>query len=652
MQRLELDDFSGGISEQYASSGFTSRQWSKLKGFIIDTDYTIRSQWPAQSVGASNAVDSGVLAVSGFTGSAKTWLVAIAVDGAVWYAEAPDEDDDYTDTNTQAWTELTAIAANTDYRFITDVLLPIDGVGEVNALLLHSVSGTTNAYGIYEDATGNIALKVWDRFYPVDQPNLIDPLPGETKDTVDAKSFTATTAWVAIPTFANTTTPWTIANDGAFPFDVRIDTGSTITTVQPKDSYTHTVALTAGQAVQVQATGGSSAGRIGIVLGDFPLARRNVMPRANAGTMWRNRLILADINTRVDSSLDWTDSGNIQRAPYALFYSEVFPDSFREQAILFASSGESQILGLHVLDDYLITIASPETETDGIRLFRGSLDYLALQAGTTTLNINVVRGGLGPKRDLTTSGNRNISCVWPEVGVVALLDLRGGVWFTDGIAVDRLDRTGPRLPDRTDTVDEVSALGKYLFVWRGGRLLILNALAGVQGEEATGAWTEVVLPEGETIKSLAPVGGSMYFVMDDQVYRFAMARNLEEDPERGAFDGDQLDLTVATPTVGSEDQHTKAVWYRFGLRTRGRSSATVGTVSVNAGPALDPSTFGHSVTLDRALVDRDEIVIPAGIGSAVEASGEAVFRGDLQLESATFWTTGMKMSRPADGSDG
>jgi len=652
MQRLELDDFSGGISEQYASSGFTRRQWSKLKGFIIDSDYTIRSQWPAQSVGSPSAVTSGVLAVSGFTGSSNTWLVAIAVDGFVWYAQAPDEDDDYTDTNTVVWTKFSAISANPDYRFITDVLLPIEGVGEVNALLLHSVSGSTNAYGIYEDAVGGITFKEWDRFYPVDQPNLIDPLPGETKTTIDAVSFTATTSFVAIPTFANTTTPWTIANDGSFPFEVRIDTGTTITTVAPKDSYTHTVALTAGQAVQVRSSGGSSAGRIGIILGDFPLARRNVMPRANAGTMWRNRLILADINTRVDSTLAWTATNNIQRSPYALFYSEVFPDSFREQAILFASSGESQILGLHVLDDYLITLASPEFETDGIRLFRGSLDYLALQAGTTTLNINVVRGGIGPKRDLAASGNRNISCVWPEVGVVSFLDLRGGVWFTDGIAVDRLDRTGPIMPDSTDTVDEIAALSKYLFVWRGGRLLILNALEGVQGEEATGAWTELVLPEGETIKSLAAVGGSMYFVMDDQVWRFALARNLEEDPERGAFDGDQLDLTVGTPTVGSEDQHTKAVWYRFGMRTRGRSSASVETVSVKAGPTLDPSTFGHSVTLDRPLVDRDELVIPAGIGSAVEASAEAVFRGDLQLESATFWTTGMKMSRPADGSDG
>jgi hypothetical protein len=61
--------------------------------------------------------------------------------------------------------------------------------------------------------------------------------------------------------------------------------------------------------------------------------------------------------------------------------------------------------------------------------------------------------------------------------------------------------------------------------------------------------------------------------------------------------------------------------------------------------------FSYSKTLNRTLADRDEFVIPAGIGSAVEASGEVTFRGDVQLESATFFIVGGKMSRPSDGSD-
>jgi hypothetical protein len=651
MQRVDLTDFSGGISEQYNQDSFTERQWSKLKGFVIDSDYTVRSQWAAQSLGD---VSGGVKAVSGFTGSSNSYLVAISNTGAVWYAVAPSESANFGTVNGTSWTQLTGISSNTDYRFITEVLLPVTGLGEVNALLLHSVSGSTNAYAIYEDdTTSSIAVKEWDRFYPVDQPNLVDPLPGESKDTIDAKSFTATTSWTAISTFSNTTTPWTIANDGNFPFDVRIGTGSTITTVAPKDSYTHTVALSAGQGLQVQSTGGNSDGRVGIILAEFPLARRNVMPRANTGCMWRNRLILGDINTRRDPNLAWTASGNIQRSPYALYYSEVFPDTFYEQAILFAGSGESQILGMHVLDDYLITISSPATESDGLRLFRGTLNYLDLQAGDANIVINVLRGGIGPARDLGTGGNRFPSCVWSEAGIVVFLDKLGGVWYTDGVEVDRLDRTGPIMPDITSTSDEVSAIGRYLFVYRGGRLLVLNLLSGVRGESGTAAWTELVLPNGQTIKSMAPVGGSMYFVMDNKVYRYALSRNNNADTERASYNNVQVNLTVATPTLGSNDQHSKLSWFRFGMRARGMASnSSVVSASVKAGPSLDPSTFGYTVTLNRTLSDRDELVVPAGIGSTVEASGEVIYKGDVRLESATFWFNGSRTSRPSDGSDG
>lgn len=802
MQRVDLKDFTGGISEQLSPESFSERQWSKLKGFVLDTDMTTRSQWPGQRIGS---IAAGVKAVSGFSGSSNSYLVAIDNDGFIHTATAPSDTANYTTTNGVTWTKQTSIAANTDYRFICEMLLPLPTLGEVNALLIHSVSGTTPALAIYEnDVTSSLAIKTWDRFYPVDQPNLIDPLLGETKSTASALSFTVPTTFTALTTFTAATAPWTIANDGDFPMEVRIGTGDVLVTLAPKDSYTHS-AVYGGTAIQARGVGGNTFGRIGVLLGSYPSERRNLMPRANTGTMWRNRLLLGDINSRRDPQKPWesvftisnkaltsnvatlttsqnhsylvndvvtvtgvdstfngtytitavtnntfsyaktasdvtsaassgtvscisainyqrnvtnkalttnvatltvgthvfqvgdsvvvtgvdatfngtytltvvtattisyaktaTDvpsasatgsvvragTNNISRAPYAFFYSEVQPDSFREQAILFAGSGESQILGMHVLDDYLITIASPATESDGLRLFKGVLDYLSLQSGESVLRINVLRGGVGPKRDLTTSGNRVASCVWPEVGVVVFLDHLGGVWYTDGIEVDRLDRTGPLNPDSTATTDEVSALGRYLFMWRDSRLLVLSLLEGERGATATAAWTELVLPTGYTPKSFAPVAGSMYFVTNSQVWRFAMSRNNSADTERGAFDNTQLDLTVATPTMADTDQHRKVNWFRFGFRSRGRTGTSqVRTVTVKAGPALDTSVYSYSKTLNRTLADRDEFVLPGGIGSAVEASAEVTFRGDVQLESATFYVTGGKLSRPSDGSD-
>ena len=661
MQRIDISDFAGGINEQYSANDFSPRQWSKLQGFVMDTDQTARTQWAAQSIGASNAITNGVKAVSGFSGSSNSYLVAISTTGALWYATAPSDTANYTVANAVTWTELTSITPNADYRFISEILLPVSGLGEVNALLIHSVSGTTGAVAIYEnDLTSSIATKVWSRFYPVDQPNLIKPLPGETLDLATAKTYTATTTWTVVPTFTGGVTAtvagtkWTIANDGAFPVAVRIGTGSTITTIDPLDSYTHTTALTVGQQLQVQATGGSSLIRVGILLGSYPLPRRNIMPRANVGTMWRNRLILGDINTRRDPNQAWTATNNIQRSPYSFFYSESAPDSFHEQSIQFAGSGESQILGMHVLDDYLITIASPATESDGLRVFKGTLDYISLQEGDVTVNINVLRGGIGPTRDLGTSGNRIASCVWSEAGTVVFLDALGGVWYTDGYQVDRLDRVGPVAPDLTVASDEVAAIGRYLFVKRAGRFLVLNMMEGVKGQNATAAWTELAFPSYSVApKSFAPVSGSMYFVMNDRVYRFCTARNNSADTERACFDNTQLDCTVGTATLGDPNMHRKSNWFRFGMRSRGRSNnAQVRTVTVKAGPNLDPSTFNYSVTLNRTLVDRDEFVLPAGIGSSVEASAQVTFRGDMQIESASFWVVGGKFSRPQDGSDG
>ena len=660
MQRIDLTDFSGGINEQYSSDNFTPRQWSRLKGFVMDTDQTLRTQWAAQSVGGSSAITNGVKAVAGFTGSSASYLVAIATDGYVWYATAPSDTANYTVANAVTWTKLTTVAANTDYRFITEVLLPVTGLGEVNALLLHSVSGSTPAVAIYEnDLTSSIAIKTWDRFYPVDQPNLIKPLLGETLNLTTAKTYTATTSWTAVPTFTGGVTAtvagtvWTLANDGAYPVAVRIDSGATITTIAPLDSYTHTAALTTGQALQVQATGGSSLIRVGILLGSYPLARQNIMPRANVGTMWRNRLLLGDTNTRRNPNVAWEATDNIQRSPFAFFYSEGQPDSFHEQSILYAGSGESQILGMHVLDDYLITIASPATESDGLRIFKGTLDYLSLQQGSVTININVLRGGIGPTRDLTASGMRVASCVWAEAGTVVFLDTLGGIWYTDGIQVDRLDRVGPINPDSTTATDEIMALGRYLLVKRDSRYLLLNMMEGNRGQSATAAWTELILPTGLSAKSFHTVAGSMYYVMNSRVYRFCVSRNNLADTERASFDNVQIDCTVGTPTLGDTNQHLKSNWFRFGMRSRARSnSAQVRTVVIKAGPNLDPSTFNYNVTLNRTLVDRDEFVLPGGIGSAVEASAETTYRGDLQIESATFWIVGGKMSRPQDGSDG
>lgn len=731
MDTLTISDFSGGINEQFSIDNFSNRQWSRLKGFVMDSDQTLRTQWAAQSIGASNAITGGVKSISGFTGSSNSYLVAITNNGEIYTAIAPSDTANYTVANVVSWTLQSSITANTDYRFICEIPLSIEDdannyIGEVNALLINTTSGSTSPFAIYEnDLTNSLAIKTWNRYQPVDQPNLIKPLVGETLNQNDAKTFTATTSWSIVTTFTGVNTAWTIANDGKYPVDVRINTGATITTIQPLDSYTHTSALGSGDQLQVQATGGSSLIRVGVFLGSYALAMRNVMPKANVGCIWKNRLVLGDILVRRNPLVNWvntknisnvartsntvtittsadhnfktgdsatitavtnttlngsftitvtgattftyTKSGsditstadtgtavvnNIQRNPNEFFFSEEVPDSYHEQSILLAGSAESQILGMHVLDNTLVTISSPNTESDGIRVFNGNPTFIDLQEGNDVLDINVTRGGLGPFRDISATGTRTPSCVWPDSGIVVFLDRLGGVWYTDGIQVDRLDRIGPVTPDRTTVNDEISAIGKYLVMRRANRYFVLNLMEGIKGQSAVAAWTELVFPSYEIApKSFKKVAGSLYFVMDNRVYRFCVARDNQADTERATFDNVQLDCTVGTATLGNSEQHKKVSWFRYGMRTRGRSTAQVRTVTIKAGPNLDTSVFTYTKTINRNLVDRDEFVIPAGIGSSVEISAEATFRGDLQIESATFWSVGMKPSRPGDGSD-
>ena len=648
MQRIDLLDFSGGLSEQFSIDGFSNRQWSKIKGFILDTDYTLRSQWPLQSIGTFGI---NIKAVSGFTGSTNSYLVAIDTSGYVWTATAPSETANYTTANAVSWTRQDAIAPNTDYRLVCEVLAPIDGLGNVNALLVNCIGGSTSAYLIYEnDVLNLLSIKEYISRAVVDQPNLIDPLLGETKSAANALSFTATTTTQNLSTFTSTAGKWTITNDGYNTITVKLNT-VLVTYLAPFDSYTHSVALTAGDVVSVATTASTAVGRIGISLGSYPLPKRNVMPKANVGVMWRNRLILGDIERRIDPKLAW-QAGNLDRSPYSFFYSEAFPDQFHEQAILFAGSGESQIVGMHVLDDYLITIASPALHSDGIRIYKGTLDYISLQNGSASVYVNLLRGGIGPQRNMSANGHRIASTVWAESGTVVFLDRLGGIWYTDGIEVDRLDRMGPVTPDVTTEFDEVCAVGRYLFMRRADRLLVLNILSGVKGQTATAAWTELVLPTSQMVSSMKQVNGSLYCVMDNKVYRFAMSRNNNADTERASVNNTQLTLTIGTPTVGDTNQHEKVNWSRFAFRSRGKANnSRVMTTKVIAGPTLDATKPSYTKTLDRVLDERDELVVPAGIGTSVEASAEVTFKGDVQLESATFFSNGGKMSRPAGGSD-
>jgi hypothetical protein len=56
MQKITINDFSGGIQESTVPNDFTPRQWAQLKGVIPDSQLNFESQWPIQTIGSSVAV--------------------------------------------------------------------------------------------------------------------------------------------------------------------------------------------------------------------------------------------------------------------------------------------------------------------------------------------------------------------------------------------------------------------------------------------------------------------------------------------------------------------------------------------------------------------------------------------------------------------
>ena len=361
--------------------------------------------------------------------------------------------------------------------------------------------------------------------------------------------------------------------------------------------------------------------------------------------------------------------------PYrgSIYYAEEDLDEFDPRSVLKPSKSDVRIAGLHSLDDTIIVITTAGTSGDGVLRIRGFLSQLHPYSGTanpTAVRIELVRGGIGaPER--TTTTHKNYSAVWSEAGIVVFVDRLGGVFYTDGAACDRLDRFGPRVPleseypaGLTREDDHVATLGKHLFVYRGGRLLCFTMLTSDAGRSGAGCWTELVLPAGNC-KSFVGGRDDLYFINSSgQVMRYATQAPVAE---RGKINGTtSITVTVSTATIGSQDEHDRTNWSRFGMTFNVPSAANgvkVTGISVRSSGALAAATTGspnqptvYTVpvetggVLDATKVFDEpavmgEFEVKAGIGTQANASATVTFTGYLQLKSASFWTTGRTARR-------
>jgi hypothetical protein len=669
MQKITMSNYSGGIQEASGPNDFTERQWAQLKGFIPESDAVFESQWAGQRVGS----DSGFQFVIPIPSAAGVFLVAVkapgqADEGTVWWAKAPANTADYTAANAVSWTQLVTvqnkgvlfdsnvaanqpaipIVPNANFRFITYVPLEIykyatvPAIGEgndfgkdgvlgstpksiVSGVLLHgrrprSVSG-------YQTVTNQQALVLY-----VDT-EFVAAAEGETIfGSVKAVSFPN---WRRLQ--QNT--------DGTFYSVNEAGTAKTLADRYPYlsvnndklprpalDHHPHAVRDENGAA----------------------LPGRGTIPRGNVGTMWGNILILGDVEHRKDRALipnsEILDSTTLyalsddNTAPHrsSLYFSMGELDVFDPRAVLRSGSTDSAILGMHVLGDTLICVTTAGSEGDGVIRFDGDptgLINYAAPPNPFSIEREVVKGGVGgvPGDDRQV-GHRAFSTMWSEANVVAFVDRLGNVWQTNGRQCDRLDRFGP-LPPQTGSInDHVASVGKHLFVWRDGRMLVFSLLDSYDGQ-GSGCWTEVI-PPSTNIKSMYGMGEELYFIADGQVWRYSKAA---PRAERGRLNNVPIDLTVSTRTIGEPDEQTRKHWHRFGVTVETVGGCTIKTLTTRSSSAnLSASADAtYTVTLNETVtLGEGRAMVPAGIGSQTIVSGTAVFQGDVRLQEFSFWFSG------------
>jgi hypothetical protein len=589
--RLDLTDFSGGLLEAQSPGDFTERQNAVVKGFVLEDEVRLRTQGPVQRVGSL----TGVVAVRSFRGTSNKYLVAITSDGGVHWAVAPSRTATNTTTSSLSFTEFT-ITKNSNFRFTTETRVKVSNEYR-QALLVHSLSGTAPGLLIYENGSALTYQAISD-FYP---------------------TLTKKVSVVLITNGGEDyVTPPTVAFSGGG------GSGATGTAIIASGKVTAVVVTAGGtgytSAPTVSFTDGGGTGATAIVtLEEFGVPGK--LPRHNVACMWKDTLLLADIEWSAANTANLTVS-NTQRyrnfAWHALDGTDLTLFDPRYPARI-AEEGAT-VVGMQEVPEGLLVLTTTTTGVAGLIMLRG---------GPTDYRVETLRPGLGLLSTTATWQRQSVHCWWNEVGSTIFVDALGKVYQVRGTQVDRIDRYGAEAPEAGTDGDQVAAIGQWLFLSRAGRLLVLRSFG------AEGAWTELVTP-GQ-VSSMNALEDCLYFVADSKLWRYCI-----EGPaaERGRVGGSYVDLEFGTRTMGNPQENLDKWWSGLTVRAQGITSGVLKSVVLLAGGVLtSPTPASATFTLNHALGARELVSVP-GLGPSVECAARLVFTGDLRLENLSFEVDG------------
>lgn len=655
MENITINDFSGGVVENVSPTDFSPRQWAELKGFVPESDAIMQSQWPLQRMGTEKKTGD-INNNTNFQGCQTLptgdglFIIAIRNNGDLFYCKASGPESVYSTTDAVIWYPVgqasgsSAYVNNTNIRFIT--ALNFESYKYVNST----------------DATDGVtpAFLLGSRVRPKTEAELaIDDSPTFTRvEQMVVVYYTGVDHNPDNPSTLGEALKYTCFPDGSRKLDADNDDDNV--TFQ-NSSYT----LTNYPYTYLDKD-------------NTLLPGRGALPNANVGTSWNNALILGDVYWKREKANKTAEKDEADDNPYqvltsdnttpyegSIYFSADDVDKFDPRALINLTAAGSELRGLHVLNDTLIAITSYGGEGDGIIALRGNLGQLIRYDGGNAnpyaVRRDLLRGGVGmPSRSRnTTTGVRGGSCVWPDAGLLVFIDKMGGVYYTNGESVGRLDEYGPCEPRAIGNFDHVGATNKHLFVWRNKRLWCLTLLGVDSGGDNTACWTELVLPGGETatseedLRTLTGGREEVYFVWKGAVWRYATEG---PEAERGRANNVPVTLTVSTRTVAVDGSVSDPLWHRFGMTFETPTSCTVEAITIqsvgakkrNLSTLISGNKVGHKTwTLSRTFLNENEgeFIVPAGIGAQSEASATVTFTGNVVLETATFWVSGARPNR-------
>lgn len=406
------------------------------------------------------------------------------------------------------------------------------------------------------------------------------------------------------------------------------------------------------------------------------LPGRGIIPRANVGAMWNNQLILGDIEWRSESAFEANNSNkkvkpsgnraaiglpalsdnNTEEHRGSIYFSRSDIDIFDPRNVVAISGSDARIAGMHTLDNYLVCVTTFNGPNDGVVALSGNLNQLISYGGTPNpfaIRRQLIRGGVGVA-DYPDTGEGHVTqtCFWSEAGNVVFIDKFGGIYSTDGRSCDRIDRYGPKQPTGSTYHDHVAAVEKHLFAWRNKRLLVLT-LVESNGQQASGCWTELVLPESVAsasgVTSMVGSAGQLFMIVNGHVWRYTLNGPVSEYGYINATD--KIDIVVSTATLGDTNTHKKTNWFRFGFSFYTETECWLkeayirGEAMLLSGATVPEHAFQYADAGKHFEDGHHEVVYPAAIGNQTVMSVRFTFTGNVILKGATVWGTGGIMER-------